>query len=372
MEIRNLKLTNFRNYSTLDIAFDKKINIFIGNNAQGKTSLLESIYLLSITKSHKTHKDKEMIRFNEDFAKVSATIQKDEDLDELELIISKQGKKAIINSLEKRKISEYIGFFNVVMFAPEDLDIVKRDPLQRRKFIDVEIGQTSSIYLYELTQYNRLLKQRNEYIKQYHPAVQFDYNYLDILTEQLANFGSKILAKRQSFVLKLNEYANELHQHISNHTENLRIDYQSSYDGAETPKAIFDLYKMNVQDDLRRGTTQVGIHRDDLKFYVNGIDVSRFGSQGQQRTTALSIKLSLIDFIKDETHYYPIVLLDDVLSELDDTRQSQLLNCIKDKVQTFVTTTNISGIKNEIITKADQFRIDQAQIMYIEEGVLNG
>lgn len=372
MEIKQLKLVNFRNYDQLDISFHKKINIFIGNNAQGKTSLLESIYVLSISKSHKTHKDKEMIKFNEPFGKINAFLQKNTDLDELELIISRQGKKAIINAVEKPRISEYIGFFNVVMFAPEDLDIVKRDPINRRKFLDVEIGQTSNIYLYQLSQYNKLLKQRNEYLKQYYPGASFDRAYLDVLTQQLAKYGAQILEKRTRFVEQLNEYASRLHHYISNRSETLEIIYQSSYGEPVTEDTIYDLYQENYQDDLRRGVTTVGIHRDDLKFYVNGIDVSRFGSQGQQRTTALAVKLSLIDFIKDATGHYPIVLLDDVLSELDDTRQSQLLDCIKDRVQTFVTTTNISGIKREIIQKSDLYYIKQGQINRIEEGVLNG
>lgn len=372
MEIKSLKLVNFRNYYQQEISFHKKINIFIGNNAQGKTSLLESIYVLSISKSHKTHKDKEMIKFNESFAKINAFLQKDSDLNELELIISRQGKKAIINGVEKPRISEYIGFFNVVMFAPEDLDIVKGDPVKRRKFLDVEIGQTSNIYLYELSQYNKLLRQRNEYLKQYYPGVAFDYAYLDVLTRQLAKFGAQILNKRMQFIEQLNDYASQLHHYISNQLESLVIKYHSSYGEDTQEESIYELYKKHYNDDLRRGITTLGIHRDDLKFFVNGIDVSRYGSQGQQRTTALAVKLSLIDFIKHATGHYPIVLLDDVLSELDDTRQSQLLDCIKDRVQTFVTTTNISGIKNEIIQKSDLYQIHQGQITCIEEGVLNG
>jgi DNA replication and repair protein RecF len=362
MRVKKLKLVNFRNYSELTIQFHNNINIFIGKNAQGKTSLLESIYLLSISKSHKTHKDKEMIHFNQSFAKVSGQIEKANDAIDLEIIISSQGKKALINSVEKRKISEFIGSFNVVMFAPEDLDIVKRDPANRRKFLDVEIGQTSSIYIHSLSQYNKILKQRNEYLKQAYQNNNLDENYLDILTSQLAEMGALILKKRHDFIMKLNHYANQLHTFISNHQENLTIEYVSTYDKCMDAHSIFNLYRKNYTSDFRRGTTQLGIHRDDLIFFVNGVNVSHFGSQGQQRTTALAIKLSLIDFIKDETGHYPIVLLDDVLSELDDIRQTHLLDCIKEKVQTFVTTTNISGIKNEIVSKADIFRIDQANI----------
>lgn len=372
MEIKRLQLVNFRNYRQQIITFNKKINIFIGNNAQGKTSLLESLYVLSISKSHKTNRDKEMVKFHEPFAKISATLEIDGDLHELEFIISDQGKKAVINGVEKPRISDYIGFFNVVMFAPEDLDIVKGDPQQRRKFLDIEIGQTSRLYVYELAQYNRLLRQRNEYLKQYVPGSFFNWDYLDVLNQQLAKYGARIHAKRLMFIEKLNRYASILHHQISNHQETLDIHYESSYQGNVSEADIYALYKSNVQEDLRRGVTTLGIHRDDLIFYVNGIDVSRFGSQGQQRTAALAVKLSLIDFIKDAIGHYPIVLLDDVLSELDDTRQSQLLDCIQDRVQTFVTTTNIAGVKHEIIKYADLFHISQGQITRIEEGVVDG
>ncbi len=371
MEIKHLILTNFRNFKHLDIIFNKNVNIFIGHNAQGKTTLLESIYLLAISKSHKTHKDKELIKFNESFSKITANFEKENTQFKLEIIISPQGKKVLINDVEKRKISEYIGTFNVVIFAPEDLEIIKGEPLNRRKFIDVEIGQISSIYIYNLNQYNKILKQRNEYLKQTLISKKVDYSYLDILTEQLALYGEKITKARIDFVKKLNIYAQILHQYISNYKEVLSIEFLSNYHLKEDQlnyDNILNLYKKKYPLDISKGLTQIGVQRDDIKFIVNNVDVSDYGSQGQQRTTALAIKLSLIDFIKEETNQYPIVLLDDVLSELDDIRQTQLLDCIKDKVQTFVTTTNISGIKNDLIDKADVFYIENAQILKKEGG----
>lgn len=365
IEIRNLSLVNFRNYSSLDIFFNKKINIFLGNNAQGKTTLLESIYLLAISKSHKTFKDKELIKFNESYSKVSADLIKDQNTLTLNVIISNEGKKVLINHVEKRKTTEYIGVFNVVMFAPEDLEIVKGEPISRRKFLDIEIGQISSIYIYDLNQYNKILKQRNEYLKQVYQTKKIDYAYLDTITEQLSYYGAKITNNRIKFINKLNIFAKNLHGHISNHQENLSINYHSNYhlnDNINQQK-IFELYKNSYQKDIMKGITKLGIHRDDIRFIVNDIDVSDFGSQGQQRTTALALKLALIDFIKEETNYYPIVLLDDVLSELDDIRQTQLLDCIKEKCQTFVTSTNISGIKKELIDKSDIFIIENAQII---------
>ncbi|NLC94748.1 MAG: DNA replication and repair protein RecF, partial [Bacilli bacterium] len=192
MELRRLKLHHFRNYQELDISFNKKINIFIGNNAQGKTNLLESIYLLAISKSHKTYKDKELITFTEKYSRVGAELMKDDSVIKLEIIISPQGKKVFINDVEKRRISEYIGVFNVVMFAPEDLNIVKGDPSYRRKFLDVEIGQTSPIYIHEINQYNKILRERNEFLKLAQQTKKIDYHYLDVLTEQLAKLGASI------------------------------------------------------------------------------------------------------------------------------------------------------------------------------------
>lgn len=368
MEIKRLKLHSFRNYQELDISFNKKINIFIGNNAQGKTNLLESIYLLAISKSHKTYKDKELITFTEKFSRVGAELLKDDSVIRLEIIISPQGKKVFINDVEKRRISEYIGVFNVVMFAPEDLNIVKGDPNYRRKFIDVEIGQTSPIYIHELNQYNKILRERNEFLKSAQQTKKIDYHYLDVITEQLAKLGASITKKRATFIEKLNIYAKKLHNHISNFTEELDIKYQSNYQQQDISfDNILNLYKEYYQTDFHKATTQIGIQRDDIKFYINNVDASLYGSQGQQRTVALAVKLSLIDFIKEETSYYPIVLLDDVLSELDDQRQTQLLDCIKDKVQTFVTTTNISGIKEDLLKKADIFYIKDAKV-YEREG----
>ncbi|ERJ12535.1 DNA replication/repair protein RecF [Haloplasma contractile] len=366
MDIKELSLVNFRNYDRLDITFDQKINIFIGNNAQGKTSLLESIYFLAISKSHKTHKDKELIKFDQEFTKVSAKLLDDDDFKRLNLILSRSGKKALINNVEKTKMSDYIGAFNVVMFAPEDLNIVKGSPQVRRKFIDVEIGQISPIYISELNTYNKILRQRNELLKQMDYRTKQDTSFLDVLTEQLSDVAYKIIIRRIDFIKKLNHYANNLHRFISGHKEELIINYQCSikYDDSHdlSRESIYKQYTDKYQSDLYKGTTSLGPHRDDLLFSVNNLDVSSFGSQGQQRTTALSTKLSLIDFIKDETGKFPIVLLDDVLSELDDLRQTQLLDCIKEKVQTFVTTTNISGIKSDLLDKSSIFYIENSNI----------
>lgn len=372
MELRRLKLHHFRNYQELDISFNKKINIFIGNNAQGKTNLLESIYLLAISKSHKTYKDKELITFTEKYSRVGAELMKDDSVIKLEIIISPQGKKVFINDVEKRRISEYIGVFNVVMFAPEDLNIVKGDPSYRRKFLDVEIGQTSPIYIHEINQYNKILRERNEFLKLAQQTKKIDYHYLDVLTEQLAKLGASITERRTAFIDKLNIFAKKLHNYISNFTEDLEIKYQSNYQLQNmTYESILKLYKEYYQTDLQKATTQLGIQRDDIRFYINNIDASLYGSQGQQRTVALAVKLSLIDFIKEETNHYPIVLLDDVLSELDDQRQTQLLDCIKDKVQTFVTTTNITGIKKDLLKKAEIFYIKDAKV-YEREGDHDG
>ena len=372
MKIKKLKLIHFRNYQELDLNFNNNINILIGNNAQGKTSILESIYVLAITKSHKTHKDKDLIHFNESFSRIHANLENDLNID---FTISQYGKKILVNNIEQKRMSDYIGTFNVVMFAPEDLDIVKREPSIRRKFLDIEISQVSPVYMRELSQYNKVLRQRNEYLKSIFNHQTYDQSYLDTLTMQLSALGYRIFQKRKAFISKLNHYAQHIQNYLSNQCEHLELKYQPSYhfllNDDTKEEDIFYVYKKYYDNDINKGVTQLGIHRDDFVFLVNNKDVNQYGSQGQQRTSALAIKLSLVNLIKEEKKCYPIILLDDVFSELDDKRQTQLLEYIIDKAQTFITTTSISSIKTDIIKKADVFYIENAQIKRFEEGDYN-
>lgn len=369
MFIKQLQLRNYRNYKQLDIDFDNKVNVIIGENAQGKTNLLEAIYLLAFTKSYRTTNDRELILWEEEFAKITGTIEKsNEQQIPLELIFHKSGKKAKVNRIEQERLSEYIGNLNVVMFAPEDLSLVKGSPQVRRRFIDMELGQIEPLYIYHLGQYQRVLKQRNHMLKQLQSDRNPDTTFLSILTEQLISHAATILKRRFIFLENLRKWALPIHHQISRELEELEIEYTSTVevleddDEEKIEDKCREAFERVMQNEIRRGTTLVGPHRDDLIFYINGKDVKLFGSQGQQRTTALSLKLAEIDLIHEQMNEYPILLLDDVLSELDDFRQSHLLSTIQGKVQTFVSTTTVDGIFHETLEKASVYVVDNGTV----------
>lgn len=369
MRLNKLTLKTYRNYEELTLTFPKMLTIFLGENAQGKTNLLESIYVLAMTRSHRTSNEKELIDWHSDSAKISGELEKNTGMVPLEVVISKKGRKTKINHIEQKRLSAYIGQLNVILFAPEDLTLVKGSPQIRRKFIDMELGQVNPIYLYDLVQYQSVLKQRNQYLKQLNEKKQMDTIYLDILTEQLAEFGGKVLFARLNFIKQLEYWANELHQKISHNKETLKIEYSSSTPLDETThslesiqKRLFQCLIENRKREIVKATTFLGPHRDDLLFNVNGKNVQTYGSQGQQRTTALSIKLAEIDLIFSETGEYPILLLDDVMSELDNDRQIHLLETIEGKVQTFLTTTNLDHLANKLTVEPEIFSVHQGQI----------
>ena len=368
MFIEQLHIKNYRNYEQLEVQFENKVNVIIGENAQGKTNVMESIYVLAMAKSHRTTNDKDLIRWDTEYAKIEGRIQKNYGSLPMELIISKKGKKAKYNHIEQKKLSQYVGNMNVVMFAPEDLNLVKGSPQIRRRFIDMEIGQISPVYLHEVGQLNKILKQRNHYLKQLQMKRQTDETMLDILTEQFIQSATKVLIKRFEFLHLLQNRATPIHEGISRELEKLKIRYKPSVEVSEDQdlSKIINIYENKYnqvkQREIDRGTTLFGPQRDDLLFFVNGRDVQTFGSQGQQRTTALSIKLAEIELIHDEIGEYPILLLDDVLSELDHFRQSHLLNTIQGKVQTFVTTTSVEGIDHQTLREASTFFVKEGNL----------
>lgn len=358
MQLTSLTLTNYRNYEKAALSFSPQLNILLGENAQGKTNLLESIYVLAFARSHRSTNEKEWIRWEEDFTRISGRVQKAHKKFELEMMISNKGKKTKINGLEQRKLSDYIGSLNVVLFAPEDLNLVKGSPQNRRKFIDMELGQVNPHYLYQLGQYQRLLKQRNHLLKQQKQDQAIDPILLEVLNEQFAEAGSHVLHTRLAFIQKLEKWAQQLHYEISHQKEHLRLSYQSTVpiDLTMTREEIqqqilFTLEKQKKREWMQQSTL-IGPHRDDLLFFINEQNVQTYGSQGQQRTTALSLKLAEIDLIHEEIDEYPILLLDDVLSELDNERQVHLMKTVQNKVQTFLTTTTLDhlgeeGLKNQ-------------------------
>ncbi|WP_208560522.1 DNA replication/repair protein RecF [Marinilactibacillus kalidii] len=368
MYLKDLQLRGYRNYDQAEAVFSQNINVFLGENAQGKTNMMESIYLLAMARSHRTANDKELIGWDQEFAKVTGRIEKTQGGFPLEIVLSKKGKKAKLNHLEQKKLSAYIGHLNVILFAPEDLSLVKGSPSVRRKFLDMEMGQMSPIYLHHLVEYQKILKQRNHYLKQARFKDKVDQTYLDVLTDQLAAEGAEVLNERFKFTKRLQEWAEPIHRSISQGKEQLRIEYASSIpinseqDKTQLMNDLLDQFKKNQQRELDQGTTVSGPHRDDLRFYINDKNVQTYGSQGQQRTTALSVKLAEIELMFEMTGEYPVLLLDDVLSELDDDRQTHLLKSIQDKVQTFLTTTSLDGVKKELLNDPRIFNVSSGQI----------
>jgi DNA replication and repair protein RecF len=371
--VKELTLMNYRNYEELHLEFHPGIHLFIGDNAQGKTNVLEALYVLALAKSHRTTKDKEWITWEKEYAVVRGWIEKKYGSIPLELQISTKGKRAKVNRIEQKKLSDYIGVLNVVMFAPEDLELVKGSPQVRRRFIDMEIGQISSVYLHYLSHYHKILQQRNALLKEWNKRKE-NRPMVDVFTVQLIDVAAKILSKRATFIQRLEKWAEPIHQRITNGKETLQINYVHStpvkieMKEIEIVEVLTEKFDKIREQEEARGTTLIGPHRDDLQFIINGVNVQTFGSQGQQRTTALSLKLAEIELIKAEIGEYPILLLDDVLSELDDHRRSHLLEAIQHKVQTFVTNTSVEGIDPVIINQSSIYKVCQGQITPMKEG----
>lgn len=375
MKLVDLQLRDFRNYDEINLTFGDGVHIFIGENAQGKTNLMESIYTLAMTRSHRTSHDRELIGWQKEEAVLKGRVEKKTTTIPLELQFSKKGKIARVNHLEQKKLSSYLGQLNVILFAPENLELVKGSPANRRRFMDMELGQMNPIYLHELVEYQRIVKQRNAYLKQLALKKATADMYLEVLTEQLIERASVIIFHRLAFMKQLEELAMPIHQQISLGREVFSVRYQSSL-AIEEGMTILNLQEVYRQQfaqvqkrEVEQMTTLVGPHRDDIIFYINDKPVQTYGSQGQQRTTVLSLKLAEIELMKLATGEYPLLLLDDVLSELDDDRQTHLIKAIENKVQTFITTTSLDGIRQQFINEPTIFPIHQGQVQMRENGV---
>ncbi len=347
MYLEKINLINFRNLNDIFLELNPNLNIFIGNNGQGKTNLLESIYFLGTVSSHRTSTDKEMINWKKDNSVIQCLLTKRDHSLKLLIKLDGSSKKAEINNNPLEKVSELIGNLNVVLFSPEDLYLVKGGPSYRREFLNIEVSQVSTYYHYLLNDYRHILRQRNNYLKDIRDHRKSNYDILDIWDEKLIELGSKIIKKRLEVIDKLKILARLSQRKITNGSENLLIEYESSLNNSisknDDIKLIFrEVLANNRKDEVKRGYTLFGPHRDDLKLTINGIDLRKYGSQGQQRTTALALKLAELEFMKSESGEYPVLLLDDVFSELDENRRDTLLNLIAEKVQTFITATDIN------------------------------
>ncbi len=336
MLIEALNIKGFRNYKELSLRPSSGINIFYGDNAQGKTNLLEAVYVGCTSRSHKSVKDRELINFDFDEAHIRLDIKKRDVPYRIDTHIKKQSSKGIaVNGMPLRRASELFGVANVIFFSPEDLSIIKNGPGERRRFIDMELCQLQRPYTFDLISYNKILSQKNTLLKNFE-QINGAEDILNIYNEQLSDFGSRIITKRQEFIEDINNIVREVHRNISSGKEELSLSYESS---VKTSDMASELEK-NKDREKRQRMSLIGPHRDDISFMLNGVDLRHFGSQGQQRTAALSLKLSEIRLIESLVHDEPILLLDDVLSELDRGRQNMLLNSING-VQTFLTCTGL-------------------------------
>lgn len=342
MYIDSLALSNYRNYEKLDIVFSNGTNILYGDNAQGKTNVLESIYVAATTKSHRGSRDKEIIRFGSEESHIRINIKKYDAAHRIDMHLRKNKNKGVaIDGIPIRRSAELFGLINIIFFSPEDLSIIKNGPVERRRFIDMELCQLSRIYYSNLANYNKILNQRNNLLKQ----IYYNKNLidtLDIWDEQLVNYGIKIIKERNNFIIMMNEIIQDIHKNLTSNLEEIEIRYEKSVEEEE----FLDNLVKKRETDLKYQSTQIGPHRDDMSFYVNGMDIRTYGSQGQQRTVALSLKLAEIQLVKKIIQDNPILLLDDVMSELDKKRRDALLDAIKD-IQTIITCTGYDDFIQE-------------------------
>ena len=359
MKIKSLKLKNFRNYDLLDLTFDDSANIFYGDNAQGKTNILEAVYLSGTTKSHRGSKDRDLIEFGKEESHIETIVEKNGIDYQIDMHLKKNSPKGIaINRMPIRKASELFGIVNLVFFSPEDLNIIKNGPAERRRFIDLELSQLDRVYLSNLANYNRVVNQRNHLLKEIgFSGYEKHAGTLEIWEMQLIQYGNKIIERRKAFIEEMNEIISSIHKKLTGGREEIRILYEPS-----NKELTFEQALRKYKDrDLKLKSTSVGPHRDDICFMAGDLDIRRFGSQGQQRTAALSLKLSEIELVRQSIHDTPVLLLDDVLSELDKHRQNYLLDSIHD-IQTLITCTGVEDIVNHRFSINKVFHVQNGQV----------
>lgn len=357
MIINKLELTDYRNYESLELEFDKGTNILFGDNAQGKTNILEAIFVAATTKSHRGSKDSEIIRFGCSEGHIRTYLEKNGVGTKVDMHLRSAKSKGIaIDGQRIKKATDLMGLCNVVFFSPEDLNIIKNGPGYRRRFIDMELSQLDSFYLYNLNNYNKIVNQRNQLLKDLYFNPQLKET-LPIWDDQLISYGNKVIERRRQFVDQLNEIIYDIHRKLSGGIEEIKIIYEPDTD----EESYAEKLKKNHERDIKSKVTSVGPHRDDFSFETGGIDIRKYGSQGQQRTAALSLKLSEIEIVKNITKDTPILLLDDVLSELDSKRQKFLLDSIGD-IQTIISCTGLEEFVNDRFMLNRVFEVNKGTV----------
>lgn len=357
MNIRSIELKNFRNYENLEISFDEGTNILFGDNAQGKTNILEAAYMSGTTKSHKGSRDREMIRFGEEEAHLKTVVARGGREYQIDMHLKKNRAKGIaIDKIPIKKASELFGILNIVFFSPEDLNIIKNGPAQRRRFMDLELSQLDKIYLNNLADYNRVVNQRNRLLKEMAFQEKLK-DTLEIWDMQLVRYGERVMEGRKKFLREINEIVGDIHGKLTGGRERLVMEYEPSTGELSLEEAV----RRNRERDIRMKSTSAGPHRDDICFKIKDMDIRKFGSQGQQRTAALSLKLAEIEIVKRVIHDTPVLLLDDVLSELDKHWQNYLLDSIHD-IQTLITCTGVEEFVNHRFSINKVFLVQNGQV----------
>jgi recF protein len=371
MILKKIELRNFRNYEKLLARFHKGINIIYGDNAQGKTNLLESIYVLGLTKSHRSFIDNNLIKENNEHLHIKGTISGNVLDKDLQITIDNKSKNLIIDSTPIKKVSDYISNMNIIIFYPDDLELLKGPPQLRRKYINLELSQLYNTYYIVQNDYNRLLKIRNEYLKDLFKGKKVDMNYFDIITSYLVEKAIIIYQMRYKYIEKINEKCNEIYKDIMG-LEGFHVEYVPN-------QIILDIKNENIKNELikqyedkfeydkRMCTTTLGPHKDDFNFMLGDNNLKFYGSQGQQRIAVLSLKLSEIPIFKKYKETSPILLLDDVFSELSDDKKNNLIKYISKDIQTIITTTELSNLDSKLIKKAKLFKIENGKLIKIKE-----
>ena len=366
MFLSKLELNHYRNISKEKIKLCDKVNIFIGNNAQGKTNLLESIYILALTKSHRVGYENNIIQNNYEACTISGLLNNNDFYNELKILINTDKKKVFIDKKEIKKIASYISNMNVIMFCPNDLDIVKGNPQGRRNLLNIEISQLYPLYVNYLNEYNKILKNRNEYLKQLNINGMADTRYLDILDEKLIDRGALIIEYRKKYLDYINSKIKDIYKNIMN-IDDLTIVYENNldindYNLDKIKEKYTKKIKNNLKKEILQGMTLYGPHRDDFSFYLKDKDLKFYGSQGQQRLAIIAFKLSEVDIFKEEKGSSPILLLDDIFSELDIDKRNKLIKYIPIDTQTIITTTDLKNIQKKILKYAKVFIVENGKV----------
>lgn len=374
MNLSKISLINFRNYSKCSIKFNDKVNIFIGNNAQGKTNILESIYVLALTKSYRTNYDDILKKKGSDSYKIKGDIKIGKYFKNLSIVFSGNEKKVFVNDTNIKRISDYVSNFNVILFSPEDVETIKGSPSLRRDLLNIEMSQLYQQYIKNYNEYNKILKMRNDYLKLIYTNSICDYRYLDVLTDNLIDRAAYIYKERVEFINKINDNISIIYRNLTT-KDDLKIEYESNVDInnktiEEIKFLLSEKYKNNRNKEVVSGMTLYGPHRDDFHFLINGNNIKTFGSQGQQKMAMIAFKLAEIPIFENVTNAKPVLLLDDIFSELDKTKRNKLVEYINSGIQVVITSNDTVGISKKLLENAKIFKIDNGKI--IDKGDYNG